>query len=141
MQYYTHNHTDLEEASPSTSTTSMLQNNPAYIHLDPHPMESLPAATPVSGICSQNPANYNIIHHDTEHGVPVASTTYREEPNYDVIQVDADGSPHTVPGTHSINCSQNPAYIHLGVGVSDTDPASTCDCSQNPAYGVHPNPK
>ena len=106
-------------------------------------MESLPAAAPVSGICSQNPAYYNIIHHDTEHGVPVVSTTYSEEPNYDVIEVGADGSPHTIPGTHSINCSQNPAYIiHLGVGVKEssvTDPMSPCDCSQNPAYGVHLN--
>ena len=113
----------------------MFQNNPAYIQLGP--TESLQAAASVSESCSQNPAY--LIHHvaDPEHNDPVASTNESEEPTYDIIQD---------TGTPS-NYSQNPAYIHLSVGINikeagfETDPTSTCDCSQNPAYGIHSNPK
>ena len=82
----------------------------------------------VSGGCNQNPA-YNI-----------------EAPAYEVIHLDADESPHTVSGTRSINCSQNPAYtcIPVGVGVKEIGfqayPTPHSDYSQNPAYGIHSNP-
>ena len=110
----------------TTIQPSECQNNPAYIHLGP--MESSQAGVLVSGGCNQNPA-YNT-----------------EAPIYEVIHLDADGSPHTIPGTHSINCSQNPAYtcIPLGVGVKEIGfqayPTSSSDYSQNPAYGIHSNP-
>ena len=61
-----------------------------------------------------------------------------QEPTYEVILSDTDKIPQ------NINCSQNPAYIHLGVQVEEsfqtatdaTSPA-TGDYSQNPAYGIH----
>ena len=57
-----------------------------------------------------------------------------QEPTYEVILSDTDKIPQ------NINCSQNPAYIHLGVRVEEsfqaaadaTSPAAG-DYSQNPA--------
>ena len=103
----------------TTIQPSECQNNPAYIHLGP--MENTQAAALVTDGCNQNPA-YNI-----------------EAPIYEVIRLDVDESPHTVSGTRSINCSQNPVYtcIPLGVGVKDigfqADPTPPSDYSQNPA--------
>ena len=67
-----------------------------------------------------------------------------QEPTYEVIPSDTDRTPQ---GAHNVNCSQNPAYIHLGIRVeksfqaaADATPYAPCDYSQNPAYGIHSNP-
>ena len=106
------------------SQPSDCQRNPAYGHFG-H-TDSSPADL-LSGNYSENPA-YNI---DAQPSAP-------QEPTYEVIPSDTDKIPQ------NINCSQNPAYIHLGVQVEEsfqtatdaTSPA-TGDYSQNPAYGIH----
>ena len=109
----------------ATLQPSKCQKNPAYI--------TSSQAALVSGSYSENPA-HNIGAQPSSH----------QEPTYEVIPLERDKSPHTIPGTlHSIRYSQNPAYAHLGVHVkesSQTDPTSPCDYSQNPAYGVHSSP-
>ena len=111
-------HTDAMRLQPSDC-----QRNPAYSHFS-H-TDSSPAAL-LSGSCSENPA-YNI---DAQPSAP-------QEPTYEVIQSDTDRTPQNVI------CSQNPAYIHLGVRVEESfraDATSPGDYSQNPAYGIHSNP-
>ena len=112
------------EAGAMKSQPGHFQRNPAYGHFSP--TDSSPAAL-LSGSCSENPA-YNI---DAQPSAP-------QEPTYEVIQSDTDRTPQNVI------CSQNPAYIHLGVqeeesfqAAPDTSPG---DYSQNPAYGIHSNP-
>ena len=106
------------------SQPSDCQRNPAYSHLGP--TDSSPAAL-LSGSCSENPA-YNI---DAKPSAP-------QEPTYEVVPSDTDRIPQNV------NCSQNPAYIHLGVQTEESfraaaDATSPSDYSQNPAYGIHSN--
>ena len=89
--------------------------------------ESSPADL-LSDSCSENPA-YNI---DAQPSAP-------QEPTYEAIQSDTDKIPQ------SVICSQNPAYIHLGVQEEESfraaaDATSPSDYSQNPAYGIHSNP-
>ena len=105
------------------------QRNPAYSHFGP--IQSSQAAF-VSGNYHENPA-YNIDTQPSSH----------QEPTYEVIPSDMDGTPRTVQGTQNVNCNQNPVYVHLGVHVQESfqaDPTSPRDYSQNPAYGIHPNP-
>ena len=114
-----------------TLQLSECQRNPAYIQLGP--VEGSQVAL-VCGSYSENPA-YNI---DTQ------QTSY-QVPTYEIIPSDIDRTPHTVQGTESISCNQNPAYAHLGVHAEErlhTDLTSTSpsDYSQNPAYGIHSNP-
>ena len=103
------------------------QNNPAYI-------QSSQAAL-VSGNYHENPA-YNIDTQPSSH----------QEPTYEVIPSDIDGTTRTVQGTQNVNCNQNPAYyVYLGAHVHvqesfQADSTSPSDYSQNPAYGIHPNP-
>ena len=101
------------------------QRNPAYSHLGP--TDSSPAAL-VSGSCSENPA-YNIN----------AQPSAPQGPTYEVIPSDTDKI------SQNVNCSQNPAYVHLGVQKKESfqalaaDATSPGDYSQNPAYGIHSN--
>ena len=104
------------------SQPSDCQINPAYGHFGP--TDSSPAAL-LSGSCSENPA-YNI---NAQPSVP-------QELTYEVIPLDTDKIPRNVI------CSQNPAYIHLGVRVEESfqaaaDATSPGDYSQNPAYGIN----
>ena len=90
------------------------------------PTESSPAAL-LSDSCSENPA-YNI---DAQPSAP------QELPTYEVIPSDTDRTPQNVI------CSQNPAYIHLGVQEEESFQAAATspgDYSQNPAYSIHSNP-
>ena len=75
---------------------------------------------------SENPA-YNI---DAQPSAP-------QEPTYEVIPSEIDRIPQEA---QSVTCSQNPAYIHLGVRVEESFQAAAAgDYSQNPAYGIHSN--
>ena len=101
------------------------QRNPAHGHFGP---TEISPADLLSGNYSENPV-YNI---DAQPSAP-------QEPTYEVIPSDTDRTPQNV------TCSQNPAYIHLGVQVEESfqaaaDAMSPSDYSQNPAYGIHSNP-
>ena len=117
---------EMKSEMKSRPLASDCQRNPAYGHFG-H-TESSPADL-LSDSCSENPA-YNI------NAQPSAS----QEPTYEVIQSDTDKIPQ------SVICSQNPAYIHLGVQMEESFQASAADAtspgdySQNPAYGIHSNP-
>ena len=113
------------EAGTMKSQPGHFQRNPAYGHFGP--TDSSPAAL-LSGNYSENPV-YNI---DAQPSAP-------QEPTYEVIPSDTDRTPQNV------NCSQNPAYIHLGVQVEESfqaaaDATSPSDYSQNPVYGIRSNP-
>ena len=57
-----------------------------------------------------------------------------QEPTYEVIPSEIDRIPQ---GAQNVNCSQNPAYIHLGVQMEESfQAAADGDYSQNPAYGI-----
>jgi hypothetical protein len=103
------------------------QRNPAYIPFGPS--ESSPAALMSGTNYSENPA-YNIS----------AQTSAPQEPTYEVIPsdtgIDTDRTPQEA---HNVNCSQNPAYIHLGVHVEEAA-TSPGNYSQNPAYSIHSDP-
>ena len=102
----------------SEMTSHDYQRNPAYGGFDPAD------STPATLSYSENPA-YNI---DAQPSAP-------QEPTYEVI-------PSEIPQeAQSVACSQNPAYIHLGVRVEESFQAAAAgDYSQNPAYGIHSNP-
>ena len=85
------------------SQPSDYQRNPAYSHFGP--TDSSPAAL-LSGSYSENPA-YNI---DAQPSAP-------QEPTYEVIPSETDRIPQ---GAQNVNCSENPAYIHLGVQVEES---------------------
>ena len=117
--FSTDSKTDTMKSQPSDC-----QRNPAHNHFG-HTGSS-PAAL-LSGNYSKNPA-YNI---DAQPSAP-------QEPTYEVIPSDTDKIPQNV------NCSQNPACIHLGVQKKESfraaaDATSPGDYSQNPAYGIHSN--
>jgi hypothetical protein len=121
---------DSTESDATELQPSNCQRNPAYIHFDPS--DNSPAAS-LSDSCSENPG-YNI---NAQPSVP-------QEPTYEVIPSDTH---RTTQGAQTVNCSQNPVYIHLPVGVhveetlqSAAAATSPCDYSQNPAYGIHSNP-
>ena len=66
-----------------------------------------------------------------------------QQPTYEVIPSNADGTPRTVQGIQNINYNQNSAYVHVGVHVEESvqaGPTAPSDYSQNPAYGIHSNP-
>ena len=116
------------ESDAMKSQPSDCQRNPAYGHFCP--TDSSPAAL-LSGNYSENPA-YNI---DAQPSAP-------QEPTYEVITSETE-TDRTPQEAHNVNCSQNPAYIHLGVEESLQAAAGAtppCDYSQNPAYGIHSNP-
>ena len=112
-----------------TLQPSDCQRNPAYIHFN-RSTESSPAGL-LSGQYSENPA-YNLID---------AQPSSHQEPTYEVIPSDTNRTPHNVQGAQNVNCTQNSAYVHLGVHTQEnvqTDEASqSCNYSQNPAYGIH----
>ena len=121
-QYIMHISTD-SESDTMNSQPSDCQRNPAYDHFG-HTGSS-PAAL-LSDSCSENPA-YSID----------AQPSAAQETTYEVIPSDTDRTPQNVA-----NCSQNPAYIHLGVQEEESfraaaDATSPGDYSQNPAYGIH----
>ena len=110
------------ESDTMKSQPSDCQGNPAYSHFGPTDSSS---ADLLLDSYSENPA-YNI---DAQPSAP-------QEPTYEVIPLDTDKIPQNV------NCSQNPAYIHLGVHVEESfqaaaDAMSPGDYSQNPAYGIN----
>ena len=105
------------------------QRNPAYGRFGP--TDSSPAALLSSTTsCSENPA-YNIDAQPSAH----------QEPTYEVIPSESE-TDRTPQEAHNVNCSQNPAYVHLGIRVEESfraaaDAMSPGDYSQNPAYGIH----
>ena len=116
-----HNFLLSTESDAMKSQPSDCQRNPAYGHFG-HTDRSLAAL--LSDNYSENPA-YNI---DAQ---PSAS----QEPTYEVIPSETDRIPQ---GAQNVNCSQNSAYIHLGVHVEGSfqaaaDAMSPGDYSQNPA--------
>ena len=126
--YCTDSKTDaMKSEMKSQPLASDYQRNPAYGHFS-HTESS--SADLLSGNYSENPA-YNI---DAQPSAP-------QEPTYEVIQSDTDKIPQ------SVICSQNPAYIHLGIQVEESFQAAAdatspdaSDYSQNPAYSIHSNP-
>ena len=98
----------------SRPLASDCQRNPAYGHFG-H-TESSPADL-LSDSCSENPA-YNIN----------AQPSAPQEPTYEAIQSDTDKIPQ------SVICSQNPAYIHLGVQMEESFQASAADATSPGDY-------
>jgi hypothetical protein len=123
---------DSTESDAMELQPSDYQRNPAYIHFDPAESSS---ADLLSGNYSENPA-YSIN----------AQPSAPQEPTYEaIIPSDTYRIPQGVQ-VQNVNCSQNPAYIHLPVGVHVEESfqvtaaaTSPCDYSQNPAYGIHSN--
>ena len=124
IQYH-HNFLLSTESDTMKLQPSDCQRNPAYGRFGP--TDSSPAALSYS----ENPA-YNI---DAHPSAP-------QESIYEVIPSEIGRIPQEA---QSVTCSQNPAYIHLGVHVEESfraaaDATSPGDYSQNPAYGIHSNP-